>query len=387
MLLLLGLVAPIQNALASGDEGLFATFVTSHGNFTVLLEHEKTPATVANFVGLAEGTRPWLDTKKGRLERRPFYDGLTFHRVVPGFVIQAGSPNGLGTDGPGYEFGDEFHPALRHNTPGILSMANSGTDTNGSQFFVTLGPTEHLDNKHSVFGRVIEGMSAVYLIGSGESGATTIDRVEISRAGASALAFDAAGAHGVPEWTEAGMRWTPGRGLAIEREPFAGHWIWGSGDLGEWEDLAFFRDYAEAGPGVLNVSWFFENRAKYFFRAAKIQYARRPGDFLGRTVELRFTSGSQVLVMSFSADPEAATPGTFVLDQNPRADVLDKILEQEMASTRLSVALSGVGDLTFSLKFRSATEGWFTAQGYGAEDGYWPLYGTFSVRENGLEGE
>lgn len=380
MLLLLGLAAPIQNALASGDEGLFATFVTMRGNFTVLLEHEKTPATVANFVGLAEGTRPWIDTKKGRLERRPFYDGLTFHRVVPGFVIQAGSPNGLGTDGPGYAFGDEFHPALRHDQAGVLSMANSGADTNGSQFFITLGPALGLDDKHSVFGRVEEGMSVVYDIGGQESGGTVIERVEILRVGAGALAFDASGANGLPEWTEGNLRWTENRGLAIEREPFAGHWFFGSGDLEEWEDLAFFWDYAEAGPGVVDASWFFANRAKYFFRAAKIQYARRPTDFFGRTLEMRFTSGSHILEMSFDADPQAAVPGTFVLNNKPQSDVLEVILEQEMAMARLSVVLSGEGAVTFSLKFRTESEGWFTAQETEATDGFWPLFGTFTMQ-------
>lgn len=123
------------------EDGLFAIFQTNRGSFTAQLDYEKAPSTVANFIGLVEGTRGWLDAQTGALRREPFYNGITFHRVISGFMIQGGSPNGQGTDGPGYSFGDEFHPALRHDAAGILSMANSGANTNGSQFFITLAPT------------------------------------------------------------------------------------------------------------------------------------------------------------------------------------------------------------------------------------------------------
>jgi peptidyl-prolyl cis-trans isomerase A (cyclophilin A) len=144
----------------------YAHFETTLGNFTAELFEDKTPKTVANFTGLAEGTREWTHPKTREKHKTPYYDGIVFHRVIQGFVIQGGDPLGQGYGGPGYQFEDEFHPDLRHDRVGILSMANAGPNTNGSQFFVTLGPTPHLDRKHSVFGAVIEGLDVVKKIGS-----------------------------------------------------------------------------------------------------------------------------------------------------------------------------------------------------------------------------
>ena len=164
-------------------DGLYAKFETGKGDILLKLFHQETPRTVGNFVGLAEGTRENSERKKGR----PYYDGLVFHRVIDDFMIQGGCPQGRGTGGPGYEFADEFHPSLRHDKPGILSMANSGPGTNGSQFFITHGPTPHLDDKHSVFGEVVEGQDVVDAIAQGDS----LTKVSIQRVGAAAEAFDA----------------------------------------------------------------------------------------------------------------------------------------------------------------------------------------------------
>ena len=149
----------------------FAKFTTTEGDFKVRLFDDKAPKTVANFVGLAEGTKEFTDPKSRAKVTRPFYDGLTFHRVIDGFMIQGGCPMGNGMGGPGYQFADEFGPGLRHDREGLLSMANAGPGTNGSQFFITLAPTSWLDNKHAIFGEVVEGLDVIRRIGKTKTGA------------------------------------------------------------------------------------------------------------------------------------------------------------------------------------------------------------------------
>jgi peptidyl-prolyl cis-trans isomerase A (cyclophilin A) len=140
-----------------GSGPLMATIETNHGTFHCELFGDKAPMTVANFVGLARGLKPWWNPKTDKLEeKKPFFDGLVFHRVIPEFMIQGGDPEGRGTGGPGYEFGDEFDPSLKHDQGGTMSMANAGKGTNGSQFFITEQATPHLDNRHTVFGRCKE---------------------------------------------------------------------------------------------------------------------------------------------------------------------------------------------------------------------------------------
>jgi len=148
----------------------YAHFTTSEGAFTAKLFDAETPNTVANFVGLADGTKEWTDPRSGKRVKQPYFNGTVFHRVIDGFMIQGGDPLGQGIGGPGYNFADEFHPKLRHNKEGILSMANRGPNTNGGQFFITLGPTPHLDDRHSVFGEIVEGMDVVKRIGRTKTG-------------------------------------------------------------------------------------------------------------------------------------------------------------------------------------------------------------------------
>ena len=150
---------------------MLAHFTTSEGKFTVQLFDADVPKTVANFVGLAEGTKEWTDPKTGQKVKKPFYDGLIFHRVIDGFMIQGGCPMGNGMGGPGYKFADEFGPGLRHDRSQLLSMANAGPNTNGSQFFITLAPTPWLDNKHAIFGEVTDGKDVVEKIGKTRIGA------------------------------------------------------------------------------------------------------------------------------------------------------------------------------------------------------------------------
>lgn len=143
---------------------MLAIFETNKGTFKIKLFADKAPKTVENFVGLAEGTKEYKDPKTQKMTKGKYYDGLVFHRVIPNFMIQGGDPLGTGTGGPGYTFGDEIVPDLKHDKPGILSMANAGPGTNGSQFFVTVAKTPWLDGKHTVFGEVVEGMDVVMAI-------------------------------------------------------------------------------------------------------------------------------------------------------------------------------------------------------------------------------
>ena len=149
---------------------MHATFDTSEGTFKVRLFDDKAPRPSRTLSELAEGTKEWTDPKSRQKVTRPFYDGLIFHRVIDGFMLQGGCPMGTGMGGPGYQFADEFGPGLKHDRPGMLSMANAGPNSNGSQFFVTLAATPWLDNKHAIFGEVVDGMDVVQKIGKMRTG-------------------------------------------------------------------------------------------------------------------------------------------------------------------------------------------------------------------------
>ena len=165
------------------ENGIYAKFNTSKGSILVKLTHDLTPGTVGNFVALAEGNME----NKVKPQGVKYYDGLSFHRVIPDFMIQGGCPQGTGTGDPGYKFDDEFHPSLKHDRPGVLSMANSGPGSNGSQFFITHVPTNWLDNKHTVFGHVIEGQEVVDAVAQGDQ----LETLEIIRVGDEAKSWNA----------------------------------------------------------------------------------------------------------------------------------------------------------------------------------------------------
>ena len=153
-----------------GDGELHAILHTNHGDIDVLLYDKRAPKTVANFVGLATGQRAWTDPDTFEPGNGPYYDGVIFHRVIKGFMIQGGDRMGTGRGGPGYRFADEFHRELVHDGPGVLSMANAGPNTNGSQFFITEKATPHLDGRHAVFGRVVGGLDAMMSIANTRTG-------------------------------------------------------------------------------------------------------------------------------------------------------------------------------------------------------------------------
>lgn len=186
LLLLFSIIACVSavNPQDNLEDGLYAKITTDKGEMLLDLEYEKTPLTVANFVGLAEGKIK----NTAKAEGVPYYDGLTFHRVIGDFMIQGGDPTGNGTGGPGYKFQDEIDPTLKHDRPGTLSMANAGPGTNGSQFFITHKATPHLDGRHTVFGYIVKGQEVVNAIRQGDK----INSIEIIRVGDKAKKFDSA---------------------------------------------------------------------------------------------------------------------------------------------------------------------------------------------------
>lgn len=170
---------PIEERSLGLGKGLYAVLNTTMGELVCRLEEEKTPETVKNFVGLATGEKEYTDPVSGKPSTAPFYDGTIFHRIIKDFMIQGGDRLGRGTGGPGYRFKDEFDRSLRHSAPGTLSMANAGPGTNGSQFFITLVATPWLDDKHSVFGRVVKGLETVMAIGAVAVGSQDRPREEV----------------------------------------------------------------------------------------------------------------------------------------------------------------------------------------------------------------
>ena len=187
--------APLNPVTPPREAGLYARFETTLGNITVRLYETETPVTVRNFVNLAQGKKAWIDPKTGAKVSRPFYDGIAFHRVIPGFMIQVGDPTGRGDYDPGFVIPDEFNPALRFDRPGRLGMANAGPKTGGCQFFITEVPTPHLNGQHTIFGQVVEGQELVQKIGGVPRNAENkprtpvrITRVVIEREGPPAAA-------------------------------------------------------------------------------------------------------------------------------------------------------------------------------------------------------
>jgi len=167
--------------IPEGKGDLYAVFQTSRGNLVVKLFEKDAPKTVANFVGLATGKQEWVDPRNGQKSKAKLYDGTVFHRVIPQFMIQGGDPLGTGTGGPGYRFEDEFQSGRKFDRPGLLAMANSGPNSNGSQFFITEVPTPHLNNRHTIFGEVVKGQDLVPQIARAGNAQTKLEKVEIVR--------------------------------------------------------------------------------------------------------------------------------------------------------------------------------------------------------------
>jgi peptidyl-prolyl cis-trans isomerase A (cyclophilin A) len=285
---------------APSADGLYATLQTTMGNVCFELFYTNVPRTVANFVGLAEGTRPWIDPRTTFVSTKPYYNGIIFHRVDNGFMIQGGSPKGDGSDGPGYTFEDEFDPILRHDRPGIVSMANAGPDSNGGQFFITVAPTEWLDNKHSVFGSVVEGMNIVSNIaavatdsGDRPLGDVTITNVFITRNGTNAQNF-AVTNQALPE-VEALPLSIAGLSLSAGTATSSYQYVYSSTNLADWSEA--ISDYWPVPNG--NWRLIASSKSKEFFHANRVAYPidknRTGSPILHRIV---VTIGSDVITIA-----------------------------------------------------------------------------------------
>lgn len=285
------------------QDGIYADFTTSMGSFTCKLHYDKAPKTVANFIALTTGERAWLDLPTGAAKRTPFYDGLTFHRVVSGFVIQGGSRKGDGTDGPGYTFQDEFEPTLRHSKAGILSMANSGLNSNGSQFFITLAATSYLDDVHSVFGEVTSGLSVVQAIGNvpvdtNSKPVTPIimQSVVIRRVGAAAQAFDVS-VQGLPSVGGAGPNFVRSGASALLQFPkslYSEYTLFDSSNLTTWTKSKVGLYVTSPPSSDLDVTSSAAGLA-HFYRVAQVAYPGplfTPPSVAGTTLQLNFTVGA-----------------------------------------------------------------------------------------------
>lgn len=316
----LGLLAPS----AMAQTGIFADFNTSMGSFTCKLYYARAPKATANFIGLATGARPWVDLPTGQYRTNEFYNGTKFHRVISNFMIQGGSPNGQGTDGPGYAFQDEFDPTLRHDQGGVLSMANSGPNSNGAQFFVTVTNTPWLDDVHTIFGKVVGGMDVVNAINHVATNTNDvpvtdviIQSILIRRLGTDAEAFDI-NQQNLPVVSTVPLRITLGEdevAVRFTNSLYAENWVSESTNLTTWFGSSLGVDLAE--PVLKRIKSLTDVTAR-FFTMTRVQYPSStfaPRDLYNRTLTLNFEGGLGTITVNFDGSGGGAydysgSPGT-----------------------------------------------------------------------------
>ncbi|MGN6643646.1 MAG: peptidylprolyl isomerase [Verrucomicrobiota bacterium] len=299
-------------AFADYTNGIYAEFNTSMGSYTCRLDYAIAPKAVANFIGLATGGRAWLDFPSGTVRTNPFYNGTTFHRVIAGFMNQGGSPNGLGTDGPGYQFVDEFTNTARFTGFGVLAMANSGPDSNGSQYFITVSPQPSLSDVHTIFGQLYGGSNVVYAINHVATNSTNskpltdvvVQSVAIRRVGAEAQAFDI-NAQGLPVVTNLNCSISQvssnvvisfSNALNIENR------FYSSTNLQSWSGVSFGIETKAPLLAGIQAGGSLPSR---FFRMIQVRYPPTlnvPKNVLGRTIVLSFTNGLSGLIVNLSCD-------------------------------------------------------------------------------------
>lgn len=324
---------------------------------------------MGNFMALATGTRPWMEVGSGRVLTRPFYDGLLFHRVIAGFMIQTGSPNGGGAGGPGYVFPDAFDPALRHDGPGVLSMANSGPNSNGSQFFITVAATPWLDDVHTVFGRVVEGYAVVQAISQVPTDdldqpreTVRLQNVRIRRVGPAAEAFDVH-AQDLPEVIPDIIRTRRSDGgltFSFDRPIHADLRLRESTNLNDWSSSALGIDLEPAAAANFQRS---TDGLAWFVSLTRIQYPSStfaPRSLANRALVLTFNGGVGTVAIEF----DAAGGGVYTFDSGNDGTITGLSWLQEVYRGRLSLSTSSLVPMVLRLDFADETEGKFagTAQ-------------------------
>jgi peptidyl-prolyl cis-trans isomerase A (cyclophilin A) len=382
-------VLGLSSLIAFGQpNGIFADFTTSLGSFTCQLDYTNAPRAVANFIGLATGQRAWLDLPTGRARTNGFYNGLTFHRVIAGFMNQGGSPNGQGTDGPGYAFADEFSPNLVFDSFGVLAMANSGPNSDGAQFFITVAPFTEGNNTYAIFGKVVSGSNVVYAINHVATDSSdkplinvVVQQVNIRREGTAAQAFNI-NAQGLPVVTNLCLRVTNRTGqvsLAFTNRPFADNRLYSSTNLNTW--AADLLGIESATPET-NVLYRAKDAPRNFFRMAQVQYASStfaPKTMYGRILTLNFNTGTDVITVSF----DSGGGGTYTYPPSPAGTVDDYTYSQDPYRGFLwPIFFSGVAPMTLRLDFSSNNAGTFSGTIYPYFPytfGSGPVGGTFGL--------
>ncbi len=352
-----------------------------NGTFTIDLEYVKTPMTVANFIGLATGQRPWIDYATGAIRKDPFYNGVTFHRVIETptpFMSQTGSRKGDGTDGPGYSFKDEFDPTLRHDGAYVVSMANSGKHTNGSQFFITAAATAWLNDKHTVFGRVIAGQAILDAInatptGAGDVPVTPIVIQSINVYGASLAGFNVltgalpTAVDARPVLTKSGTTFT----LGYDARTYSGYTRHRGNDLTTWTpfNTALPASHGGIAPSGTEDVTTFATGSRHFFRMARIDYGTTAARFIpaslgGRTFTFLNIFNVQV-IFTFDA---AGSGGTwnFPTSGSGTIDTVNYVPDRYTMQmyVRINSAANYGIDIQFLLTsdYTSANGGTFTGQ-------------------------
>lgn len=378
------------HASTPADPGIYAIFKTNHGEITVRLFFEEAPMTVANFVGLAEGSRSFIDPAIGGLVRRPFYDGLIFHRVISGFMIQGGCPLGQGTSGPGYVFWDELSTDLIHNRPGILSMANSGAHTNGSQFFITTTETPWLDAKHSVFGEVIAGMEVVNAISDVPTDEddrpltpVTIEAIEIVRNGTAAQAFEV-GQQALPKIEMARPRLSGAEGLRLHfpRARYREDILFYSNDLQTWTRADVPFSYETPAAQWLDVSGLADGSDRQFYRTTTVDYGFVRTDLVGQRISIQ--SVNQPLHFVIDIEGHGGGPengpygtGTFSVHGSDPLPLVEYVWIQDRQRGRFGFRLEGYVWFEAEVRFVTETSGTVTGTAYTQNPV--PFFGTFSL--------